>query len=62
MPVSLKLLYFFSTLDEIHKMVLLFIKNQKKAKPMTSVSLHTEAGVIGLLDLHKNSRPAWAAY
>lgn len=42
-------------------MVLLFIKNQKKARPMTAVSLQTKAGLIGLLDLHKNSRPAWAA-
>lgn len=41
-------------------MVLLLYTNQKEARPMTSAYLKTEAGVIGLLDLHMSSRSAWA--
>lgn len=34
-------------------MVLSFFKDQKETRFMTSASLHTEAGIIGLLDLHR---------
>jgi hypothetical protein len=54
-----KVTVFFSVMHGIYKTVLVFFKKEKEARPMASASLQTEAGVIGMLDLHQNSKPAW---